>query len=157
MASKDLARRQNTNPERVDDKDQDKLRILLAEDNVVNQKVAKRVLEKKGFHVTIAENGQVALEILEIWKFDLILMDVQMPLMDGLKTTQIIRMKEVEQDKGCHIPIVAMTAHAMMGDREKCLNSGMDGYVSKPVDSIKLYEVINEVLEKFHPHSTVRE
>ncbi len=107
------------------------LRILLAEDNKVNQKLAIGLLEKWGHHVTLAENGLQAITHWEQLPFDLIIMDVQMPEMDGLQATRAIR--ALEETRGGHIPIVAMTAHAMAGDREQCLNSGMDGYVTKPL------------------------
>ena len=107
------------------------LRILLTEDNPINQRVAVRVLEKLGHSVTVAGNGRVALEQLASQEFDLIFMDVQMPEMDGLETTGAIRHRE--QNTGRHIPIVGMTAHAMSGDRERCLAAGMDGYLSKPI------------------------
>ncbi len=107
------------------------LRILLAEDNRVNQEVAVTLLGKHGHSVVIANNGREALSALEGQIFDLILMDVQMPEMGGLEATAAIRAKE--QGTGKHIPIIAMTAHAMSGDREKCLQAGMDGYVSKPI------------------------
>ena len=115
-------------------------RILLAEDNAVNQRVALRILEKAGHGVTIAENGRVALRLLEEQRFDLILMDVQMPEMDGFEATAHIR--EREKRVGGHIPIVAMTAHAMTGDRERCLQGGMDGYLSKPIAAAGLLEMV---------------
>jgi len=107
------------------------LNILLAEDNPVNQKVALRLLKKEGHTVTIAVNGRAALDCLERQAFDLILMDVQMPEMDGLETAAAIR--RAESGTGQHIPMIALTAHAMAGDREKCLASGMDGYATKPI------------------------
>jgi signal transduction histidine kinase/DNA-binding response OmpR family regulator len=109
------------------------LEILLAEDNRVNQVVAVRLLEKRGHHVTVVGNGHEALQIhaTEPFKFDVILMDVQMPEMDGFETTQMIRRRE--KISGGHIPIIALTAHAMNGDRDRCLAVGMDGYVSKPI------------------------
>ena len=113
-----------------------KLRILLAEDNKVNQMVASRLLEKRGHTVVIAENGREALAVLDdpaSGAFDLILMDVQMPDMDGFEATGIIRARE--QSSGAHLPIIAMTAHAMKGDEERCLAAGMDGYASKPIAS----------------------
>ena len=116
------------------------LNILLAEDNLVNQKLAARMLEKRGHQVEIANNGREALAILEKRDFDLILMDVQMPEMDGFATTAAIR--EKEKTTGEHIPIIAMTAHAMKGDREKCLIAGMDDYISKPIRSEELYKAI---------------
>jgi two-component system, sensor histidine kinase and response regulator len=123
------------------------LRILLAEDNKVNQLVAARLLGKRGHDVTIAENGRQALAALDVPGspgFDLILMDVQMPEMDGFEATGIIR--EREKFTGAHLPIVAMTANAMKGDKERCLASGMDGYVSKPIDVEELLAVIESVL-----------
>ena len=107
------------------------LRVLLAEDNQVNQLVAARILEKLGHTVTVVSNGREALSKAQSGKFDLIAMDVQMPEMDGLEATAQIR--EWERARGTHIPIVAMTAHAMKGDRERCLRAGMDGYTSKPI------------------------
>jgi two-component system, sensor histidine kinase and response regulator len=120
------------------------LRILLAEDNVVNQRVAVRVLEKRGHWVVVAENGQEALQALACQRFDLVLMDVQMPEMDGFEATRQIR--EIEAKTGEHIPIVAMTAHAMKGDRERCLKAGMDEYIAKPVDAKKLTQLIERLV-----------
>ncbi len=116
------------------------LHILLAEDNPVNQKVAARMMERKGHRVTIAGNGKEALDTLEQQSFDLILMDVQMPEMDGFEATAKIR--EREQRTGGHVPILALTAHAMKGDRERCLEAGMDGYVSKPIQADELSRAI---------------
>jgi CheY-like chemotaxis protein len=109
----------------------ERLRILLAEDNLVNQKLGARLLENQGHIVTVAGNGHEVLNLLDRREFDLILMDVQMPEMDGFETTAAIR--KHEQLNGSHIPIVALTAHAMAGDRERCLDAGMDGYASKPI------------------------
>jgi len=120
-------------------------RILLAEDNVVNQRLAVTILSKRGYDVTVAANGIEALAAFEKGAFDLILMDVQMPEMDGFETTA--RIREKEKERGGHIPIIAMTAHAMKGDREKCLAAGMDGYVSKPVRPDIITETINETLK----------
>lgn len=119
------------------------LNILLVEDNLVNQKLALRLLEKAGHKVTVANHGQEALEFLEKQRFDLIFMDVQMPVMNGFETTQKIR--EREQESGEHIPIIAMTAHAMKGDREKCLQAGMDGYISKPIQAEELYQTLDQI------------
>ncbi len=107
------------------------LRLLLVEDNRVNQKLALRLLEKMGHRVTLAVNGREAFELLKPNTFDLVLMDIQMPVMGGVEATQKIR--DAERQSGGHIPIIAMTAHAMAGDAEKYLSAGMDGYVSKPV------------------------
>ena len=123
------------------------LRILLAEDNKVNQMVASRLLEKRGHTVVIAENGREALAVLDdpaSGAFDLILMDVQMPEMDGFEATGIIRARE--QSSGAHLPIIAMTAHAMKGDEERCLAAGMDGYASKPIEVEELFATIDRVL-----------
>jgi len=120
-----------------------RLRILLAEDNQVNQKLATKLLEKMGHSVLVAEDGKKALEAMEQGVFDLVMMDVQMPVMDGFDATRIIR--EKEKGTGTHLPIVAMTAHAMKGDRERCLESGMDGYVSKPINMQELYEAIDSL------------
>jgi len=120
------------------------IKILIAEDNLINLKIAVKMLEKQGWPVTAVENGQQVLDILQKQEFDVILMDVQMPVLDGWKATQQIR--ENEKTSGRHIPIIAMTAHAMEGDEQKCLSAGMDGYVSKPIDRMKLFGLI----EKFY-------
>ncbi len=117
-----------------------RLRILLAEDNAVNQKLASRVLEKRGHTVVVAANGRQAVEALEKQGFDLVMMDVQMPEMDGFEATAAIRARE--NGTGSHLPVIAMTAHAMAGDRERCLAAGMDGYVSKPIQPQELFEAI---------------
>ncbi len=118
------------------------LRILLAEDNVVNQRVAMRLLERRGHHVIVVANGKEALQALEREFFDLVLMDVQMPQMDGLEATAAIRAKE--RTSGGHIPIVAMTAHAMKGDAERCYAAGMDAYLSKPIIGADLFKVVEQ-------------
>jgi len=120
-----------------------KLRVLLAEDNEVNQKLALRLLEKQGHSAVVVGTGRAALEALEAQEFDLVLMDVQMPDMDGLEATAAIR--EREKGNGKHVPIIAMTAHAMAGDQERCLAAGMDGYVSKPISGQALATEINRV------------
>ncbi len=122
------------------------LRILLAEDNAVNQLLAIRLLEKRGHTVTLAANGNEALAAIQNGEFDLILMDVQMPEMDGFQVTAAIRRKE--SATGAHIPIIAMTAHAMKGDEERCLTAGMDAYVSKPIRPQGLFEKIDQLLGK---------
>jgi signal transduction histidine kinase/DNA-binding response OmpR family regulator len=119
------------------------LRILLAEDNAVNQKLAARLLQKRGHTVAVAETGAAALRALGEREFDLILMDVQMPEMDGLEATAAIR--KGEQATGRHIPIIAMTAHAMAGDRERCLEAGMDRYLSKPLKAAELFLAIESL------------
>jgi signal transduction histidine kinase/CheY-like chemotaxis protein/ligand-binding sensor domain-containing protein len=122
------------------------LRILLAEDNPVNQMVAVRLLQKQGHMVTVVANGREALTALGKQDFDLVLMDVQMPEMDGIEATRIIR--EMEAGTGKHLPIIAMTAHAMKGDRERCLAAGMDRYVSKPVRPVELVEAIEQLVRQ---------
>jgi signal transduction histidine kinase/CheY-like chemotaxis protein len=122
------------------------LSILVAEDNPVNQRLAVRLLERKGHRVVTASNGREAVAAVERTHFDLILMDVQMPEMDGLAATAGIR--EHERLTGSHVPILASTAHAMGGDRERCLQSGMDGYVSKPFKPEALYAAIEEVIHR---------
>ncbi|MBF0549373.1 MAG: PAS domain S-box protein [Deltaproteobacteria bacterium] len=117
-------------------------RILLVEDNLVNQFITKKLLEKFGQQVQIAPDGQQAVDKYSSDEFDLILMDVEMPIMDGLEATRAIR--EIEKRTGKHIPIIAMTAYAMGDDYERCLSSGMDEYLSKPVNPEKLLEVINK-------------
>ena len=125
-------------------------KILLAEDNPVNQKVATRFLEKQGHSIVVADSGVKALAAWQEEPFDLILMDVQMPEMDGLEAAGEIRKQELLRKRDnlpeSHIPIVAMTAHAMVGDRERCLAAGMDDYVSKPIKSGDLFAAIDRVM-----------
>jgi signal transduction histidine kinase/CheY-like chemotaxis protein len=116
--------------------------VLLAEDNVVNQRVAVGLLTRRGHTVTVANNGRETLAALEHDTFDLVLMDVQMPEMGGLEATAEIRQRE--QKTGGHLRIVAMTAHVMTGDRERCLAAGMDGYLSKPIDRQMLFAVVEQ-------------
>jgi len=118
------------------------LRILLAEDNLVNQRLATRLLEKRGHSVFIASNGREALEALEKETYDLVLMDVQMPEMDGPEATMRIRQKEILS--GGHQQIVALTAHAMKGDEEKCLSAGMDGFLTKPIRPQELDDILHK-------------
>jgi PAS domain S-box-containing protein len=123
------------------------LRVLLAEDNPVNQRLAMRLLEKLGHRVTLVDNGLAVLDSAVHGGFDVILMDVQMPALDGLAATRQIRLRELAQ--GGHVPIIAMTARAMAGDRERCMEAGMDDYLSKPVDSQQL----REMLQRYQPDS----
>lgn len=120
------------------------LEVLLVEDHVINQKLAMALIGRWGHHVTVADNGQIALELLTQHRFDVVLMDMMMPVMDGLEATQRIRAGELD---GQHVPIVAMTANAMLGDRERCLQAGMDDYISKPIELAEL----QRVLTKFAP------
>jgi PAS domain S-box-containing protein len=112
------------------------LRVLIAEDNALNRELALRLLERRGHRIAVAENGAEALAALEREPFDAVLMDVQMPELDGLEATRRIREKEAAT--GRHIPIIAMTAHSMTGDRERCLAAGMDAYIAKPIDAAEL-------------------
>src|SRR4029077_8530557 len=121
------------------------LKILVAEDNSVNRLLDTRLLTKQGHLVTVAGNGKEALDELERQSFDLLLMDVQMPEMDGIETTAAIR--EREQACGTHLPIIALTAHALSTDRERCLAAGMDGYVSKPLHAAQLFQEIERLVQ----------
>jgi two-component system, sensor histidine kinase and response regulator len=126
-----------------------RLRILLAEDNVVNQRLVVRLLEKHGHTMLVASTGPEVLTILQRQPVDLVLMDVQMPEMDGLEVTAAIR--EQERQRGGHLPIIALTAHAIKGDQERCLSAGMDGYVSKPINAQILSAAISRVLNDVTP------
>jgi CheY-like chemotaxis protein len=121
-------------------------RILLAEDNLVNQRLVQRILEKEGHDIVVVANGREALEALKKDAFDLVLMDVQMPLMDGLEATKAIR--ESEALTKIHIPIVALTAHAMKGDQDRCIAAGMDGYLSKPIRAADLLNMVETYAKK---------
>jgi signal transduction histidine kinase/CheY-like chemotaxis protein len=123
-----------------------RLSILLAEDNVMNQRLATRLLEKRGHRITSVSNGREALEALKQGRFDVVLMDVQMPVMDGWTATQAIR----ERERGTveHIPILALTAHAMQHDQARCLAAGMDGFLSKPFQPVDLYEKVESIAER---------
>jgi two-component system sensor histidine kinase/response regulator len=123
---------------------QNRARLLLAEDNAVNQTLAVRLLEKRGYAVSIVGDGQAAVAAFEKNPYDLILMDIQMPGMDGFEATSEIRKKE--KLNGGHIPIIAMTAHALKGDQERCVAAGMDGYVSKPIRTSELFAAIESLL-----------
>jgi CheY-like chemotaxis protein len=131
-------------PDVLDRKSARPSRLLLAEDNLVNQKLAIAILERWGHTVTVVDDGRAALAAVARERFDAILMDVQMPTMDGLRATEEIRASE--RLTGGHVPIVAMTARTMLGDRERCLEAGMDAYVGKPFDFTEFFEVLEEVL-----------
>ncbi|MEQ1947741.1 MAG: two-component regulator propeller domain-containing protein [Bryobacteraceae bacterium] len=120
------------------------LSVLLAEDNAVNQRLVSRLLEKRGHTITVANSGREALEHAETQQFDVILMDVQMPDMDGLEATAAIR--AMEKGKGNYTPIIALTAHTMKGDRERCLAAGMDNFINKPIDAAKFIEVLESTV-----------
>ena len=127
------------------------LHILLAEDNAVNQKLTVRLLEKRGHSVVAVNNGREAVDRVDRERFDVVLMDVSMPEMDGLEATAILRSRNLGNG---HIPIVAMTGHALIGDREMCLRAGMDGYVSKPITPDDLFSAIDDVLAKDYSASS---
>ena len=131
-------------PPQVPAADHRRFKVLLAEDNLVNQKVAVRFLEKRGHTVVLAGSGEKALDAWRKQAFDIILMDVQMPEMDGFEATS--RIREQEKSTSQHIPIIALTAHAMVGDRERCLAAGMDDYVSKPINADDLFAAIERLL-----------
>ncbi|PQO28884.1 CHASE domain-containing protein [Blastopirellula marina] len=135
----------NEEPELVDSPGT-RLRILLAEDSRANQKVAMAILKRRNHDVTIVQNGREALETVQHSRFDVVLMDVQMPEMDGL--TAAFQIREYEQRNGGHVPIVATTAHALKKDRERCLSAGMDEYVSKPLSPDELFAAIEEAIRK---------
>jgi len=126
-----------------------KVRVLLVEDNAVNQRIGVALLERAGYQTEVANNGREGLAALAHMPFDLVLMDCQMPILDGYDATRGLR--EIEARTGAHIPVIAMTAHVMQGDREKCLQAGMDDYVAKPVVSSELYEKISYWLARSAP------
>jgi two-component system, sensor histidine kinase and response regulator len=125
------------------------MNVLLAEDNTVNQRLATRLLEKRGHRVTVANNGQEAIIHLQKSPFDLVLMDVQMPLVDGLAATRMIRKQE--EETGMHQAIVALTAHAIKGDQERCKAAGMDGYLAKPIRPEELDAVLQKYMTAINP------
>ncbi len=131
------------------------LRILLAEDNLVNQRLVQGVLERHGYSVTMASNGLEVLRVLDSQRFDVVLMDVQMPELDGLETTRRIRHKEAAEGLP-RLPIVAMTAHALKGDRERCLEAGMDDYISKPIHTPDLVRMMVATTAKVSASGRVR-
>ena len=122
-----------------------RLRVLLVEDNVVNQMVAEALLVRRGFDVVLAGNGREGVEAFRRHRFDLVLMDIQMPEMDGFEALAAIR--ALEQATGRRTPVVALTAHALKEDRDRCLAAGMDDYLSKPIESARLFEIIRSVLQ----------
>ncbi len=130
------------------------LSFLVAEDNAVNQKLILRLLEKRGHSVVLVQNGREALEALEKWSFDIVLMDAQMPVMDGFEATK--RIRGIEKANGGHVPIIALTALAMKGDEARCLAAGMDGYVSKPIKMEELFSVIEGVAPEVNRGSDVK-
>ncbi len=139
-----LTRRKVNQPHSVEMRPHRPLEVLLAEDSVVNQRLAQRLLERWGHKVAVANTGRDALDALERRHYDVVLMDVQMPEMDGFEATMELRKRE--RVHGGHVPVVAMTAHAMKGDREHCLAAGMDSYVSKPINPQDLFDVIERLV-----------
>ncbi|MDC0358680.1 response regulator [Oligoflexia bacterium] len=120
--------------------------ILVVDDNRINQKLAAALLEHHGYHVVIAENGEVALEVLDTQEVHVVLMDLQMPVLDGIAATSCIR--EREKETGARLPIIALTAHATEQDRQRCLQAGMDDYISKPFKRADFYAVVERFLQK---------
>ena len=143
--------RYNVEPRPAVASQQGALRILLAEDNEVNQEFAVDLLKKRGHTVVVANNGMQAVAEWKTGPFDIVLMDIQMPMMDGFAATAAIR--QLENATGRHTPIIALTAHAMKGDRERCLEAGMDAYVSKPLRSQELYAAMNKLVSGRDPAS----
>ncbi len=127
------------------------MKVLIVEDGQVNQLVGARMLEKRGHLITLASNGQEAIDIFKNAHFDAILMDVHMPGINGYEATA--RIRQIEQTTGTHVPIIAMTANAMKGDREQCLAAGMDDYIAKPLRSTELFHVV----EQFSRRTTLQE
>ena len=117
------------------------LNVLIVDDNPVNQALARRIVVKRGHTAKVAENGQKALDAVAEADFDIVLMDCQMPVMDGFEATRLIREGEAGTDR--HLPVVAITAHAMVGDRERCIEAGMDDYLPKPIDPQQLRELLD--------------
>jgi CheY-like chemotaxis protein len=127
--------------------------VLLVEDNAVNRTLAKRLLEKRGFSVSVAVDGKQAIAAVENGEFDVILMDIQMPEMDGFEATAEIRKRQ--SHNGRRTPIIALTAHALKEDRDRCLSAGMDAYVTKPIRPAELFRAMREVLEGERDATTV--
>ncbi|KAH8431686.1 response regulator, partial [Aspergillus melleus] len=142
-------------PARIHTRQTNSLSILLAEDNEVNQKVALKFLEKHEHVVTIVENGQEALQMVQKARFDVILMDIQTPVMGGFESTTLIRQHEILHGLS-RTPIIALTAHAMFGDREKCLAAGMDDYLSKPLNQNQMMQMIVKYSNSLQDASSVR-
>jgi two-component system, sensor histidine kinase and response regulator len=140
--------------------DRRRLRILLAEDNAVHQTLAVRLLEKRGYNVTVVANGRHAVEAVVKQDFDVVLTDIQMPEMDGFEATATIRAKE--KLAGTRVPIIAMTAHALKGNEQRCIRAGMDSYGSKPIRSAELFAAIGSLeqtirISNFWPNARVKQ
>ena len=121
-------------------------RVLIVEDNLVNQKVAQRMVEKLGYQADVVENGRLAIDALEDGSYGLVLMDCQMPVMDGYEATAEIRRRESDARRENRLPIVALTAHVLDNNRQQCLDVGMDDFVTKPVSGTRLKEVLDRFL-----------
>jgi CheY-like chemotaxis protein len=119
------------------------MRVLLAEDIQANQKLVASILSKRGHTITVAETGQEALQLIELQDFDVILMDVQMPVLDGFQTTNAIR--KLENPRKAAVPIIALTAHALKEDAKRCLDAGMDAYLSKPINVAELISLVERL------------
>jgi CheY-like chemotaxis protein/HPt (histidine-containing phosphotransfer) domain-containing protein len=145
LATSDRALPPSPSAQRSIPEERSGMTILLAEDNATNRVLATRLLEKHGHTIVLAENGRQAIEILDRQKVDAVLMDLQMPEMDGIEAIHAIR--EKEKTAGGHLPIIALTAHAMKGDRERCLNAGADDYVTKPIRTQELFAALERVME----------
>jgi len=147
---------QGEHDSRQSDTDADHVRplhVLLAEDGPVNQEVAVGLLELRGHTVEVVDNGKEAVEALERQAFDVVLMDIEMPLMDGLQATSAIR--DREERSGDHTPIIAMTAHAVKGFRDRCIEAGMDGYISKPIQPAELFRTLEDLCRNIESKSGV--
>jgi len=124
---------------------EDGFKLLIVEDDEISRMVIEKFARQKGFQVISAKNGIEAVDAYQDYRFDAILMDIQMPVFDGFQATGVIR--QIEKLKGTHTPIIAMTAYALKGDREKCLEAGMDDYISKPIDMNVFYTVVDKWLD----------
>jgi CheY-like chemotaxis protein len=144
VESRKLVTRHSLREQQPDLRSPASLRVLVAEDNRVNQRLTARLLEKRGHSVTVVDNGHAALQALGEASFDVVLLDVQMPEMDGFETAAAIRSQE--ETTGRHLPLVAMTAHALKQDEERCRAAGMDGYVSKPIQPQQLFATIERLV-----------
>ncbi|AFM39704.1 CheY-like receiver domain-containing protein [Desulfosporosinus acidiphilus SJ4] len=118
------------------------LKLLIVEDDEINRMVMEKIAIRKGWEVLLAENGEVAVDIYQKLEFEVIIMDCQMPILDGFKATRAIR--QLESNSGTHIPIIALTANTLEGDREKCLNAGMDDYLTKPIETNDFYTIVEK-------------
>jgi CheY-like chemotaxis protein len=131
----------------TDNNSQEKpLKLLIVEDDEINRMVMGKIAIKKGWEVLLAENGKVAVDFYQTREFEVIIMDCQMPLLDGFKATQTIR--QLESNSSTHIPIIALTANTLEGDREKCLNAGMDDYLTKPIETNEFYTIVEKWANK---------